>query len=155
MVAFIEPESIRRRTGLSKTQWAELVRGQNEDQRAYEISRLFERFLAHVHRALDNEFKNPEYEVDGVPCLSTIQAARALGIGEFHLANLRDRGKLKGRKFGRRAAFARVDLDAFLSIPQAPQERQSAMAQAFLRWCADNDYPKRFEQAKPKAPAYI
>lgn len=134
---FVDPENIRLRCGLSRNQWTRLLDAvdQPDEERAWVIGQAFDRFLEQRRSAVDIEFREPEFHGDdGTPLLSTIQAARALGVGEFHLANLRDRGKLNSTRVGRRAGFAREDLRDFLNIDQKPETRQTALGIAFLRW---------------------
>lgn len=135
-LVFIDPEKIRLRCGLSRNQWAKLLEtgDAGSDARAWEISKSFDRFLDRCRLQVDYEFQNPEFVEDGQPYISTIQAARALSVGEFHLANLRDRGKLASVRVGRRAGFRRDDLLDFLDIDRRPDTRQTALGVAFFRW---------------------
>lgn len=133
---FIDPEKIRLRCGLSRNQWAKLLEtgDSGDDARAWEISKSFDRFLDRCRLQVEYEFQNPEFSENGQGFISTIQAARALSVGEFHLANLRDRGKLASVRVGRRAGFRKDDLLEFLDIDRRPSERQTALGVAFFRW---------------------
>lgn len=89
-----------------------------------------------VKRELAWEYKNPDYrDESGAPFLSAVQAARALGIGEFLVCNLNHRGKLPGTKVGRRIAYSRDDLlkMATRNYSRVPSKR-SPLAKSFIRW---------------------
>ena len=123
----LDAEAIRSRYNITRTQWSELVK---DDSEGPKIARRYEKFLEHVRKAIDFEFESPAFVVDEVPYLSTIQAARALGVGEFHLSNLRDRQKLIGVRHGRRSIYSRENLLEFLNT----EPRHSAVTTAFVRW---------------------
>lgn len=129
----IDSDAIRKRAGLSVQQWKTLIGKELEDQFAYNIDQAYERFLAFVDANLESEFEHPFITIGSQPYLSTSQVSRACMIGEFHLSNLRWRGRLMGEKIGHRVGYTRSELKHFLHDPN-PYERNSALATAFLRF---------------------
>lgn len=124
-------EATRLSIGISKTEWEDLRR---EGYTPRQILSLWEKFRKHAIRALDFEFSNPEFVLDETAYVTAVQVSRALGLGEFHLSNLRDRGKLEGRRHGRRTIYSRENVDSLLSSPD--DGRRSSLAGAFIRWIA-------------------
>lgn len=120
----LERESQLRDPVLAEAAWTD----------ARHIERLYNEYISLVRVRLEREFKRPETVIDGVPYLSTVQTARALGVGEFHLANIRERGRLHGEKLGRRAIYSRTELERFITEPMGDTSPYSALAYAFLRW---------------------
>lgn len=120
-------EELRAKIGMSKAKFDVLLKRYSLE----ELDALYETFLEGVRRAIAWEFKAPALKIDGAPYASTIQAARALGVGEFHLANLRYRQKLNGHTHGRKTIYAKRDLEALLK-PQ--KDRRSPIAASFIRW---------------------
>lgn len=151
-LTLVNPDRIRRRAGLSRGQWTDLVGSHPDDETIYEVMRSHERFIQSIKAAIEYEMARPAVVIEGEPYISTIQAARALGVGEFHLANLRERNKLEATRYGRRSAFSRANLYKFLEGPEDPRERHSALATAFLRWWELQDQ-KRKRAASPSAEA--
>lgn len=129
MPVTLSPEDVRLTIGLSKTEWTQLSEKYNTRQ----ILSLWEKFKRITGRALDYEFAIPSYVLEGVPYVTAIQASRATGIGEFHLANLRDRDKLQGTRHGRRTIYTRQNLD---DLFQPKDGRKSSLSGPFLRWIA-------------------
>lgn len=154
---FIDPEKIRLRCGLSRNQWARLIQSgdDGDDARAWEISKSFDRFLDRCRVQVEYEFQSPELTENDQSFISTIQAARALSIGEFHLANLRDRGKLASVRVGRRAGFRKDDLIDFLDIDRRPDTRQTALGVAFFRWfeLEEQETARKRNRKRETAPA--
>lgn len=124
-------EDVRLYCGLSKAQYERLAAVCDPET----LPELFDAFLADIRAKVEIEFTAPAHMLGKTPVLSTVQVARALGVGEFHLSNLRDRGKLNSSKFGRRAVYSKADLDAFLD-QQKIKERRSALAAAFVQYAA-------------------
>lgn len=127
----LSADEIRRLCGLSKGQWVQALSRLVEPEKVLEKHR---EFIAETRRALDWEFRNAQFVIADEPHISTVQAARALGVGEFHLSNLRDRDKLPGVKHGRRSVYTRQHMDEFLESTLSEKERHSPLASAFLRW---------------------
>lgn len=92
------------------------------------------RFIAMLKRNVSAEFRHPAYMIDGVPHVITIQVARALGLGEFHIANMRARNKLHAGSYGRKAVFTKEDVIAFIDRPLTANERSSPLAGSFIRF---------------------
>lgn len=133
MPTTLSADDIRIGIGLSKTQWDSLAGKRTPRQ----VATAWEKFKRNASRALDYEFASPSFYLEDVPYITTIQAARALGVGEFHLANLQDRDKLQGTKHGRRIIYSRENLDALLSPPE--DGRRGALAGSFIRWLTLNE----------------
>lgn len=141
-------EDVRARIGLTKVQLLGLMGLEREAQLDPEdpeqerilthIWQEFEAYVEHVKRAIDWEFRTPDRHLPvrgkQVPVLSTVQAARALGVGEFHLSNLRDRKKLPGTPFGRRSFYTKDALLKFLRQQTEQQQKHMSLAGAFVRW---------------------
>lgn len=100
--------------------------------RALEMERFYTAYAAAVIAAIRSEAKNAAITIDGKPFLTSRQAARALGVGEFHLANMRDRGKIPAQRAGRNYAFAAEDLIAIVKKPAKSGGYHSPLAGAFL-----------------------
>lgn len=136
MTSAVAPEEdVRIRCGLSRTQWDALAHPEDNDVAftTKEIGDTYDLFLADLQAKVDRAFRQPAFTIKGVAHLSTVQAAQALGVGEFHLSTMRSRGKLRGEKFGRRTIYSRDDLDRFLTHSEVETERKSALALAFTR----------------------
>jgi hypothetical protein len=124
-----ELEELRRTLGVSKTVLQEMLQHASPDS----LREAHARFVEHTKAAIEREFKAPSFRIDGKSYVSAIQAARALGTGEFHLSNLRDRGKLNGTPHGRRVVYAKSDLLALLKQSKDSNYR-SPLASSFARW---------------------
>lgn len=111
----------------------DLVGGDEEDA-AISIAVAYEDFVRYLERAIDYELRDPMITFENVPYITAMQVSRALGIGEFHVCNLRARGKLASEKFGRRSLYNRAHLMAFIHAPLAEGERHLGLANAFVRW---------------------
>lgn len=107
---------------------------------AKRLSRQWGEYVRHVRRELDREFRVPFAIIDGEPCISTIQVGRALGVGEFHLSNLRDRQALASHRVGRRTVYSRAAIEALIDKPLVPPSRHSPLSAAFLRHVAERAY---------------
>lgn len=123
MTASPEREAI----GLPRTFWTTIL----EHYSVEEALLKFEDFRDHTRAAIAHEFEHPAAVLDGTPYISTIQAAQALSIGEFHLANLRDRKKLEGTPYGRRSLYSQASLEALL---EPAENGRFILARAFMRW---------------------
>ena len=124
-----ELEELRREIGVSKTTLTELL----EKHSPEELRAAHAEFVEHTKAAIAYEFKTPAFNFGGHKYLSAIQAARALGTGEFHLSNLRDRGKLHGTPHGRRVVYSKLDLTSLLK-PSKTDKHRSPLAASFTRW---------------------
>lgn len=136
-------EETRVKCGLTKSQLLGLLGlsresqlDENEPEYAEELTHIADEYTRYIERskkAIDWEFKQPAHVLEGKPVISTVQAARALGVGEFHLSNLRDRRKLIATPFGRRAFYTR---DALLKFVREQQHTKghSSLSGAFVRW---------------------
>lgn len=125
-------EEIRSLCGLSRTQWDILV-GSDMSFTPTEIKKQYAAFMDGIRNRLEREFRRPAIVIDGVPYLSTVQAAEALDVGEYHLSTMRSRGKLEGTKHGRRTIYSQGQMQSFLMDVDQAQNRKSALALAFLR----------------------
>ena len=137
---------IRRKCGLSRPQMLSLLNLKQASQlrdvdvanrakdEADAIEASYTAYLAAVRRRLAAELDRPVVVLEGVPHLSTVQTARVLGVGEFHLANIRERGRIVGHKLGRRAVYSEQELRRFIQEPMGANSPYSALALAFLRW---------------------
>lgn len=123
-------DEIRSLCGLSRTQWDNLV---SAGFTPAQVRTSYQAFVQAIQSRIAEEFKRPADSIDGVPHLSTVQAAEALGVGEYHLSTMRSRGKLIGTKFGRRTFYSREQLESFLTDPEQAQAKKSALALAFIR----------------------
>lgn len=129
-------EEIRTKVGFSRAQWSRL---NESDYPLLTLSQSYDLFLRHLLANIDLEFKHPAFVVDDVGYLTTVGVSHALGIGEFLIANLRNRGKLSSeQKVGRRAVYSRADLVEFVTTASS-QDRRSALATAFVRWLRQRD----------------
>lgn len=134
-------DEIRRKIGLSKTQMFALLEDSRRSvllhhkgpmyKRAVEIGESYTEFLTSLGYALDRAFETPDAYVEDQPVLSTLTASRILGVGEFHLANLINRGRLTSHKIGRRTFFTRDDL---VSLLDKDDDMHTPLAAAFLRF---------------------
>lgn len=121
-------DEIRATLGLPRTLWATLL---DMDYKPAEIVDLMHEFQDEIRSELDREFRRPIVTIDGEPYLSTIQASRALSIGDFHLSNLRDRGKLVPHSYGRRVVYSRAALEDLFVLDDSGR---FVLANAFMRW---------------------
>jgi hypothetical protein len=144
------PELLRRKMGLARTQMLRALRTADmrvldtpDDQqdpivlsRCALIEREYGAYVAETMHEIWLEAEHPDYaDSDATPYLSSRQAARALGVGEFHLANMRDRGKLKAHhRVGRNYAFAVADLLTLVQDPASAGGYNSPLASAFLAY---------------------
>lgn len=126
-----EVEKLRREVGVSRTSLSELLTMYSPET----IRTAYTEFSDQVKANIARELKRPDFTIDGKPYLSAIQAASALGVGEFHLSNLRDRNKLSGRQHGRRVVYSRADLVALLK-PTRDDKHRGPLAVSFTRWLA-------------------
>lgn len=124
-----ELEQLHKDIGVSRTVLSELLQNHTPE----ELRKSYADFTEYTKKAIAFEFKNPAFTIEGKPYLSAVQAARALGTGEFHLSNLRDRNKLSGRRHGRRVVYSRGDLHALLK-PTKQDKHRAPLAVAFVRW---------------------
>lgn len=128
-------EEIRLRIGVSRPTWAELLGTSDPDAalaRAKELDRDHRTFKRRVVNALDIEFARPTLVLDDVKYITTRQATRALGLGEFHLSNLRDRQRVEYRRVGRRTLYSRSALDDLINMTIAPRAQHAPLSTAFV-----------------------
>jgi len=147
-LALPTPERVRRLVGLARPQMLRALKTTDarvldipdaeQDPavltKAAAIEAAYALYTGAIIAAIKTEAKNPAAKIDGKPYLSTRQAARALGVGEFHLANMRDRGKLPAQRAGRNYAFAVKDLITIATKPEKAGGYHSPLAGAFLEY---------------------
>lgn len=140
-------DAMRVRCGLARPDWYRLLGVAKEADafnpngetapgvaaRAQLICRKHRTFIRSLENAVAREFARPAFVIDDQPLLSTIQVARALGVGDFHISTLRDRGRVDATRAGRSWGFSRSAVAALIT-----NEKQlgyhSPLATAFLRW---------------------
>lgn len=94
-------------------------------------------FHALCRQRLDEAFENHSVAIDGGPKLiSSIELGRAIGLGEFAIANLRSRGKLKCRHIGRMAYYDRESIERLFNWHLDPNAsiHRNILAQSFLEY---------------------
>lgn len=154
-MAELEPntvERIRQRIGLPRSTTKDLL-GVDKDtvfttedrrmnpvvvRRAVALDAAFEQWRAAVRYALEREAEVAPAMVDedGMRYLTTRQAAYCLGIGDYHMSTLRNRGKidavLSGRGQGQVNLFAVQAL--YDLIDNGPRGYQAPLTHAFVEY---------------------
>lgn len=135
-------EIIRRTVGLSRPAWLRLLnavsetdlRGEEKLAVARDILRSHGRFVRKISAAVGAEFAKEPTIVDGEAYITTAQVSRALGLGEFHVSALRDRGKLPALRHGRRTLFARDDVIDLIQRGVEPHTQHAPLAPRFAEY---------------------
>jgi hypothetical protein len=101
---------------------------------ALEIASMRMLYGATLKSDIAEQFEFPAFRDEKGNAVSTVQASRALGIGEFNITNLVRRGKLDAEDFGDRPGFRRAALDSLVDRPIMGAELNSPLAAGFLVW---------------------
>lgn len=150
-----EPNFIERTrvlVGLSRSKMMELIHAEDPDvfttedpdpvvmEAARTLSTSWYEFVREKRLALDREFRRPACTMNGQPYLSTMQVSLALGIGDFHVSNLRVREILRATSHGNKTVYDRHTVYALLDEQLPEGRRNSPLIHSFLRYLEDRDY---------------
>lgn len=132
-------EAIRIACGLSRPRLSLILADAPKDPEArlaflQKVKAQHGAFRAGLHKAIDAE---TPYMLDGVPVLTSRQLARSLGIGDFHIAALRSRGKLEAVYEGRSVYYPVDGVHRFIDAPLRDSDHRSPFSTAFLRFLAN------------------
>lgn len=143
-------DSIRARCGLARTHWLKILGVENERlmtwdgkvrphvmRRALNVQALYEQYKTDVEGRLVDETERAAYVLDDKPYLSSIQVARVLGCGDFHIVTLRQRGKINATLTKRYWAYAPDDVRALLDFDDS-KGYHSSIAGTFVRYLSEN-----------------
>lgn len=145
-------EHIRTKIGLSRAKMLELIGSSDANvfvsaapdptlvQKAYDLLDAWATFVAEKRQAIDREFSRPTCTIHGEPFISTMQVSLALGIGDFHVSNLRVREILDVSYYGNRTVYGKPTLLKLISEPLPEGRRSSPLVHAFLRYLQDRAY---------------
>lgn len=132
-------EAMRRSVGLPLSQWMRFL-GASQDadlyrngfvtwetaHRAERIAEMYDEFRSALKAKITANRVHARFSVDGVPHFSTVQAAMILGIGGFHLTNLRKRGRVHGYPVNARAhGFSVADLHHLIDVDAAEEANEN------------------------------
>lgn len=136
-------DAIRRNVGVSRPMWLQLLNVEsdaaaNRDpeilSRARDVQRSHRHFTRKMIRRIDEEFAKPAVVIDETPYISTAQVSAALGLGEFHVCALRDRGKLKAHRDNRRILYSREAIVELIESPVSPRQQHAPLAPKFVEY---------------------
>lgn len=130
-------EATRSRLGLTNGQWRTLQK--EHEMSAEEIEKAYKSWIEWVKKDLDEALRNADYRIANKPHLSAIQLSEVLRIGEFHLCNIRQRGKLRGIPHGRRVAYSRSDVIDLLDRTYEKTRARNPLSKAFVRYVTSTD----------------
>lgn len=151
-----EFDALRRRIGFNRPAWLELFAGVDVHTpddiidpsgdidpkvrlRMRKIEQAFENYTVDCTRKLEREFTRPKYTLeDGTKLISTVQVARAFGLGDFHISTIRSRGVIKGTKMD--DGYHGFTMLACLELLGPPKSGyQSPLCASFQRFLSDVD----------------
>lgn len=132
-------ENIRQAVGVSRPSWIQLLGASSETAlrgdamlaAAKDVQRAHSRFIRKMIANVAAEFETP-IVVDDVEYITTAQVSRALGLGEFHVSALRDRGKLQAVRYGRRTLFSREAVMDLVTRGIEPRTQHAPLAPRFV-----------------------
>lgn len=127
-------EDIRVKLGLSRPQLERVLIGYEDDElsRMRQIAKEYSAYCARLRQSIRALRPEP---VDGMDCLSVRQVSEVLKLGEFHVSNLRARGKLEAvYKEGYGTLFPVETVINLVGRPLARREHYSPLAPQFISW---------------------